>query len=243
MYPWPDLRNDPDLVRLCADRFERRLGELLHRRECRAINRGKDFVRSPLTKRLYPVCEEVSAQILRTECRAYAAQNWWEYHRFTLPAWAWKTSLPVSHAAVERMTYDLDDTRRCLLGYYAASLGWEGFDYQRHPSFTEVCCGITADKACPDNVRADLAREFPPRPLAGLEVGSETYELPDGPVTVLAGALWTSRERVAAKLAELVRDRQKWAEMKLTAERRAEVLAWFDADIASYAAIYPDMFA
>jgi hypothetical protein len=82
--------------------------------------------------------------------------------------------LPLSHDEVE-------DYRKArglagIVGFFARSLARQNYDWQKHPTFDDFACGLTA-MAVESGLRgleqdAELIRRFPPRSLAGMTPGA-----------------------------------------------------------------------
>jgi hypothetical protein len=75
--------------------------------------------------------------------------------------------------------WDIDDMQvgqglLHLFGYYARSLASRGWVLKGHPSFEEYACGMLASPHGADFFKRnkELMKRFPPRPLAGLDVGN-----------------------------------------------------------------------
>jgi hypothetical protein len=69
----------------------------------------------------------------------------------------------------ESLLYN-DHNEQKLVGYYARSLRWNGWDFERHPPFDVFCRGVMEYIFSPMDLRMDqeLQQMFPPRTLAGL---------------------------------------------------------------------------
>jgi hypothetical protein len=75
---------------------------------------------------------------------------------------------------------DADDNRSNVLGYYANSLSGEWWAPE-HPAFRPYVRGLMTCEHTPDAIRSDraLLREFPPRPLEGLNDEYLAWQSPD----------------------------------------------------------------
>jgi hypothetical protein len=88
--------------------------------------------------------------------------------------------LPLHEKDIEAM--ENDGCLRCnLVGFYADSLSWEIWDYERHPPFAAFASGLMAYKHTPGHLRNDraLRQEFPPRKLKGLCDGWLAWRSPE----------------------------------------------------------------
>jgi len=155
-----------DLPHLCACEFEKHISEMFEAGELQAIARGHYVAQAPYIDYPYFVLDEVLIQTLkRRVCRALAAREWF---RKTKPPWA--PDLPLSAAEIAKMQED-PDPRLQLVGHFADSLRCNDWNYQQHPPFSIYARGVMAYEHAPLELRNDpaLRREFPPRPLAGID--------------------------------------------------------------------------
>jgi len=200
---------------LCADEFAKHVDELFDREIEQALAREPPLGHAPIIGTLFDaVDEDAIAKLKRLACAARAACIW---HRKSAPPWA--RDLPVSDTdpLFDRQRNELTP-RQQILRYFAYSLRWNDWEYEEHPVFPTYARGVMSYDFAPDELRndPDLIKEFPPRPLAGIDIQMH-YNTP---------------ENVAWRRRELLRELQDWHEngslpplREFTINRNARALA------------------
>src|SRR5262249_41373833 len=127
---------------------------------------------APITGDFFNVMDDEDCfKTRRLVCVALAAQKGF---RETAPPLARAVPLPLNAADRQKLQWDENFWPR-LVCNYGSSLMMVDYDYLLHPSLADCCCGLMARKDTPNDIRAEL-REFPARPLEGLEVSWETFD-------------------------------------------------------------------
>jgi hypothetical protein len=166
---------DEKLLQLYDDEFEQRVTELFDREVGQALLREPPFGRAPILETVFdPADEAAVGRLKRRICAARAASIW---HRETAPPWA--RDLPVSESDFSKRLNELAPRQQLLqfFGYSVRAFGWV---YKPHPSFPIYARGFMSYDFAPEELRndPDLRKEFPPRPLAGLDT-TLCYNTPD----------------------------------------------------------------
>ena len=157
---------DEKFLQLCADEFEQRVTELFDREVRQALSREPSFGHAPILETVFdPADEAAIGRLKRRVCAARAACIW---HRKSAPPWA--RDLPVSESDFGKHRNELTP-RQQLLRFFAYSLRAFGWEYEQHPPFPTYARGIMSYAFAPDELcnDPDLRKEFPPRPLAGID--------------------------------------------------------------------------
>jgi hypothetical protein len=148
-----------DLAEFGAREFERRADELVA-----AHKRGQVVVTSPIFNG--PVAIEDIPKLKRLNRAALYARAWFLRHG---PS----TLQPLPLSDLERINCFISE--RLLLhfvGMYSLSLQGRDYDFLTHPLFFDYCRGIMGTfSSVHDYLRndPDLQKEFPERPLSGLD--------------------------------------------------------------------------
>jgi len=157
-----------DRLEHCTFEFERHVEEL-----AAAHKRGEIVVSSPVFNGPLPVNELPKLKLLVRN--ALRARAWFSRHG---PSWA--QPLPLS--MIERIGFSISDYLPLhFVADYALSLHARDFDFLRHPLLYDYCRGRMADPRTPEYLREDFAlqKEFPGKPIAGLDEQGRWRPLPD----------------------------------------------------------------
>jgi len=218
------MYSNDDLKRLGAHKFMPHVAELFDQEERQVLLRGKDTLgHAPIIGLLFGVWdEEYISKLRRWACVACAAKKWF-CEAAIIPPWARAIPLPVSIADCQKLEQD-ENPRPNLVGLFGSSLMMLHYDYLLHPPPVDYISGLMADPNTPDHLRTDpeLLREFPPRPLEGLDNCLK----------------WSSPEMVFSELQRYLRLRQRWQSRGMLQQTE-----WADERIAQLSQIYPGRFA
>jgi len=92
---------------------------------------------------------------------------------------AYAQPLPLSDREIIRV-FTTNEPLPILVGEYSLSLRARDYDYLGHPPFFNYCQGRMADLRTPEYLRSEeMLREFPEKPLAGLNERGRWRPLPD----------------------------------------------------------------
>jgi hypothetical protein len=162
------MRDDDNLIKLCAAEFQAHVTELFDQAEkkaLRALARGDTKVRAPVTGFWYDSWDEQSTErAKRLACNALGAQAWHAKHA---PPWA--VPLPVSLPELEK-ELDRSNPRERLRHEFGLSLRSHDWDFTRHPAFPPWACTVMGGEFTPEFIKSDrgLRAEFLPQPLVKL---------------------------------------------------------------------------
>jgi hypothetical protein len=161
-----------DLQQRCEQAFADGVDELFRKYRIETYSRGSEWMEEPVVGLFYRAADELAATALKELARrALAARK-----HFLTHGPVWGQPLPTSWDDIGRAV-DAGG-RRELVGNYSASLLGMKWDYRRHPSFHDFCCGLLAQRSDLRNDPA-LRREFAPKALAGLMSSEEAAVLDD----------------------------------------------------------------
>jgi len=139
------MRSD-NLVELCKHEFAELIDDLFQ------MNRdnGHEFLRTPITNRLYSTWDDdYIFKLKRNIYTALAARKWFREHG---PSWA--PLLPLTFADIDKLKRD-ESGRINLVGLYASSLSLLEYDYKTHPPFDAYARGLMAYAHTPSSFRDD----------------------------------------------------------------------------------------
>jgi hypothetical protein len=210
-----------DFIRLGADKYVKKVDELVEAARRQTIANGKIKVSVPrLGWSCHAHSEELITAYKRTFCLALAADDWFEQRK---PSWAPKSAL--SRAALGKLDCD-DDIRFDFLSRYEFSLSGVGYNYLIHPPFHDHACGIMASAHAPDHLRtnSELIKEFCPRLLEGLD----------------PALCWNTFEMISQRRQVLMRHRDHWRSRGMADEE--DDMQEIERDIAELSQCYPSRF-
>jgi hypothetical protein len=146
-----------------------------------AHKRGCIVISSPVCRELAVAIEDVPKikRVVRAALRARA----WFYRQGPI----WAQPLPLCEAERENI-FCSGYFHRHLVAHYSASLQARDFDYLEHPLFGDYARGLLAAGVGQVGLLEDepgLLREFPPKPLPGLDAQGRWRPLPNRASQVL----------------------------------------------------------